>query len=97
MKHKDFGGHAIARTILALDLYDQGNYQAAKEEMERVTNRGTTDAYWLARAFILLSDCYDKLGDKESAKLYLESVKGSYSNRNDGILKMIDTRLGRLK
>lgn len=97
MKHKDFGGHAIARTILALDLYDQGNYQAAKKEMEQVTTRGTTDAYWLARAFILLSDCYDKLGDKESAKLYLESVKGSYSNRNDGILKMIDTRLGRLK
>lgn len=97
MGYKDFGGYAIARTILALDIYDQGNYKGARDEMQQVTKRGMADPYWLARAYILLSDCCEKMGDRESALVYLESVKSNYSNRSDGILKMIDTRLERLK
>ncbi|MDO5017605.1 MAG: tetratricopeptide repeat protein [Porphyromonas sp.] len=93
---KGYEGNAIAETILALDLYDRGDYQGAQSKMERVTQVGTTDAYWLARAFILLSDTYVKLGDKETAKAYLESVKGSYPNRNDGIMQMINNRLANL-
>lgn len=93
---RDYGGHVIAEIIVALDLQDKGDYKTVQQKMLKVTNTGTTDAYWLARAFILLSDSYMGLGDKETARLYLESVKGSYENRDDGILKMIDDRLAKL-
>ncbi len=93
---RDYGGHPIAKIVLALDLYDRGDYQAVQRKMQEVVRTGTTDAYWLARAFILLSDSYQKLGDPDTARTYLESVKGSYSNRNDGIMQMINERLKQL-
>lgn len=92
----DFGGHTIAEIVLALDLYDKGDYKTVQSKMKSMTQVGTTDAYWLARAFILLSDSYAKLGDADMAKAYLESVKNSYTNSSDGILQMIDERLKRL-
>lgn len=93
---RDYGGHVIADIIVALDLQDKGEYKKVQQKMQRVTERGTTDAYWLARAFILLSDSYVAIGDKETARIYLESVKGSYTTQSDGILRMIDERLGKL-
>lgn len=93
---KNFGGHPIAETIVALDLFDKGDYKTVQSKMQKVANVGTSDAYWLARAFILLADSYEKLGDRDTARAYLESVRGSYTNSKDGIISMIDERLGRL-
>lgn len=93
---KDFGGHPIAETIVALDLYDKGEYKTVQSKIQKVVNKGTTDAYWLARAFVLLADSYEKLGDRDTARTYLESVRSSYTNSKDGIIKMIDERLARL-
>lgn len=93
---KNFGGHPIAEIIVALDLFDKGEYRTVQSKMQKVTNVGTTDAYWLARAFILLADSYEKLGDRDTARTYLESVRGSYTSSKDGIISMIDERLARL-
>lgn len=90
------GTHDMADVILALDLYDQGRYADVQRSMNALTTRGSSDAYWLARGFILLADTYVKLGDKESARAYYESVKGSYPNTGDGILEMINVRLSNL-
>lgn len=96
LKLPNYGKYAMAQVIISLDLYDKGEYKEVQRRMQSVTQQGSTDAYWLARAFILLADSYEKQGDSATAKLYLESVKGSYTNRTDGILQMINERLARL-
>lgn len=92
----DYGKHTMANTIVALDLFDQGKYNQVRDLMNKVTQKGSSDTYWLARAFILLADSYEKTGDREIAKTYLESIRGSYRNNNDGILEMVNKRLSRL-
>lgn len=92
----DFGNHPMAHTIVGLDLMDQGKYKEVKSLMTKVTDKGSTNPYWLARAFILLADSYSKLGDKATAKAYLESVKSSYDQHDDGILEMVNNRLASL-
>ena len=87
---------ARAEVILALDDFDRGDLSSARTRLQRVIDKGTTDTYWLARAFILLSDIYVKQGDKATAKTYLESVRSNYKNANDGILRMIRERLSKL-
>ena len=90
------GTHDMADVILALDLFDKGKYSEVQRSMNALTTRGSSDAYWLARGFILLADTYVKLGDKDSARTYYESVKGSYPNTTDGIIEMINQRLDTL-
>ena len=89
----NYGEHTMSQVILALDLYDRGEYAEVQKRMNALTQRGSTDAYWLARGFILLADTYAKLGDKTTARTYLESVRGSYPKADDGIRDMIDNRL----
>lgn len=92
----NYGEHTMSRVIVALDLYDRGQYAEVQKRMNALTQKGSTDAYWLARGFILLSDTYAKLGDKMTARTYLESVRGSYPDSTDGIKEMIDERLQKL-
>lgn len=49
--------------------------------------------YWVARAFILLSDTYRSQGDDYLAKQYLESLKENYTGQETDILEMISVRL----
>ncbi|MDO4771374.1 tetratricopeptide repeat protein [Porphyromonas sp.] len=93
---KDFGQHARAQVIKALDLYDKGQNAEARKAAQKVIDMGTADTYWLARAFILLADTYTKEGDKATAKTYLEGVKSNYKEKQDGILKLINDRLSKL-
>ena len=87
---------ARAQVVLALQAYDQGKQEEAKARIQKLIDKGTTDTYWLARAFILLSDIYVKQGDKATAKTYLESVRSNYNDATDGILAMIKQRLNQL-
>lgn len=93
---KNYGGHTIAEIIIGLDLFDKGEYKRVQTKMKKIINAGTSDPYWLARAFILLADTYSNQGDPDTARAYLESVRSSYSSSSDGIKKMIDDRLARL-
>lgn len=93
----DQGKHTMAKVVKSLDLYDNKNYTQVQKNMNALTAQGSTDPYWLARGFILLADTYTKLGDKSSARTYLEGVKGSYPNSDDGIMEMVNNRLSQLK
>lgn len=92
----DNGNHPMANTIVGLDLFDQGKYKEVKSLMTKVTEKGSSNPYWLARAFILLADSYSKLGDKATARAYLESVQSSYNQKDDGILDLVNNRLAAL-
>ena len=83
---------AQANVRLAQYAYDTSQYQAAEEILQRFIDSGTTHQYWLARAFILLSDVYMKTDRKVEAREYLLSLKSNY-NENEEINNMIKERL----
>lgn len=89
----DYNTHIIASVIKALDLFDKKEYSTVQKQMKKLTSKASGNDYWLARAFILLGDTYDRLGDHETARVYYENVKNSYPHRNDGILSLVNNRL----
>lgn len=88
---------AKASVVKATVLYEQNNLNGAKNVAEKIVQSGNSDAYWLSRAFIVLSDIAIKQGDKTTALEYLNGVKSNYSNRKDGILDEVDKRLQSIK
>lgn len=89
-KQTIYGAQANVR--LSQYAYDTSQYQAAEQLLLKFIDSGTTHQYWLARAFILLSDVYKKTDRDVEAKEYLMSLKSNYSE-NEEINKMINERL----
>ncbi len=85
-----YGAQATVR--LAQYGYDTNQYVAAEQILQKFIDSGTTHQYWLARAFILLSDVYMKTDRQVEAKEYLLSLKSNYSG-NEEINNMIKERL----
>jgi len=83
---------AQANVRLAQYAYDTSQYQASEQILQKFIDSGTTHQYWLARAFILLSDVYMKTDRKVEAREYLLSLKSNYSE-NEEINEMIKERL----
>lgn len=83
---------AQANVRLAQYAYDTSQYQAAEQILQKFIDSGTSHQYWLARAFILLSDVYMKTDRKVEAREYLLSLKSNY-NENEEINAMIKERL----
>lgn len=74
-------------------LYRGGGIRQAKELLDSFISQGSSQQYWMARAFILLSDCYIKLGDKYAAEQYLTSLKENYKGEEQDIAQMIEQRM----
>ena len=83
---------AQAYVCLAQYAYDTAQYQSAEQILQEFIESGTTHQYWLARAFVLLSDVYMKTDRQVEAREYLLSLKSNYSE-NDEINRMIKERL----
>jgi TolA-binding protein len=86
---------AEARYLLAQSYFDRNETEKAEKELTDFISKGTTHQYWLARAFILLSDVYVRKGDDFQARQYLTSLQKNYRGRDD-IAGMIEQRLGKL-
>lgn len=80
---------------LAQYCYDTKQYEQAEQILDRFIDSGTMHTYWLARAFVLISDVYAETDRKIEAREYLLSLKANY-NENEEINKMIEERLSRL-
>ena len=65
----------------------------AKKELDSFIAKGTSQQYWLARAFLLLADCYHRMGDSYVAKQYVESLQANYKGTEEDIKQMISERL----
>lgn len=83
---------AKAPVLAAQQLYNAGQYQQAEQQLNKAIDEGIGKPYWLARAFILLSDIYKAEGRAVEAKQTLESLKANYKEEDD-IGGMIEERL----
>lgn len=83
---------AKAPVVAAQQLYNTGQVQQAEQVLNKAIDEGIGKPYWLARAFILLSDIYKAEGRNVEAKQTLESLKANYKE-DDDIREMIEERL----
>lgn len=83
---------AMAPVMAAQALFEANNYQAAEQQLNAAIDKGIGRPYWLARAFVLLSDIYKAEGRAIEAKQTLESLKANYKE-DDDIKKMIEERM----
>ena len=81
---------------LAQYYYDSKQYTDAEHLIDSFIDSGTPYTYWLARAFVLLSDVYSKTDRTIEAQEYLLSLKANYTESEE-INKMIEERLNALK
>lgn len=82
---------------LAQSYYDAKDYAAAQHRLETLIDSSTPHTYWLARAFILLSDIFATSGKTFEAREYLRSLRENYPGSESDIFQMIDSRLSKLK
>lgn len=71
-------------------------YAEAEAELLAFIDLGTPHEYWMARAFVLLSDVYMAQSDDFQAKQYLLALQENY-HANDDIKEMVSTRLKAIK
>lgn len=88
--HVIYGAQATVR--LAQYAYDTKQYESAEKCLVNFIDSGTPHTYWLARAFILLSDVCARQGRDIEAQQYLVSLKSNYTESEE-INKMIEDRL----
>lgn len=85
---------AKSAVFMGESLLRAHKYDEAKTVADRMINKGTPHNYWLARAFIVLSDALRAKGDTFEADEYLKSLRNNYPDRdNEDIFRMIDERL----
>ena len=78
--------------VAAQNLYNAGQYQQAEQLLNKAIDEGIGKPYWLAKAFILMSDIYRAEGRLVEAKQTLESLKANYKE-NDDVQTLIEERL----
>ncbi len=83
---------AESKYLLAQMLYDEAQYDSSKVEVFDFINKGTSQQYWLAKVFILLSDIFMVDNDLFQAKQYLLSIRDNYKNEDD-IPAIVEERL----
>lgn len=74
---------AEAKYLMAQAYFYLGELETAEEEVMAFAGMTTSHQYWLARAFILLSDIYATRGDDFQAQQYLLSLQQNYRVEDD--------------
>jgi len=77
---------AESKYLIAEIYYQLRKYDDAEKEVFDFIDKNTPHQYWMARAFILLSDVYLAKKDDFQALQTLQSVLENYENKTDGIL-----------
>lgn len=91
VKHSQGAPGAEAQYYLALISFRKAEYTNAEKQVFKVTSDYASYDYWVARAFILLSDVYVKTGNLFQARQTLQSIIDNYEGedlRNEAIFKL---------
>lgn len=84
---------AKSAVYLAETLLEQGQPQQSLDAAQALVDAGTPHTYWLARAFITLSDAWRALGNEYQADQYLEALRENYPGTEPDIFNAIEQRL----
>ncbi len=96
---RNFTSLAGSKAAVALGerYLTSGRTAEAEKLMTEFTDAGSPHEYWLARGYIVLADALAARGSKAAAREYLESLKENYPGTESDIIRMIDSRLNKLK
>ncbi|MCM1348085.1 MAG: tetratricopeptide repeat protein [Firmicutes bacterium] len=86
---------AKSAVYMAQSMLSQNMAEDARKTADALINAGTPHNYWLARAFIVLSDALRAQGHDFEADEYLKSLKNNYPDNDEDIFLMINDRLNR--
>lgn len=86
---------AKSAVYMAQSKLANGDAAGARADADALINAGTPHNYWLARAFIVLSDALRRQGHAFEADEYLKSLKSNYPDTDEDIFLMINERLNR--
>lgn len=84
-----------AAYYLIEELFESGDMKKTEQAVFALSER-EPDAYWLARAFLLLGDVYVRQGDDFQARATYQSVADGYSPADDGIVEQAKERIRKL-
>ncbi|MGI6219213.1 MAG: tetratricopeptide repeat protein [Bacteroidaceae bacterium] len=87
---------AKAHYLLCQLMYDRGEKAEAEKALTAFIDGGSTQAYWMARHFILLAEVCRAEGRKAEARGYLQGLKETYAGEDD-IAERIEKALGDLE
>ncbi|MBO5054171.1 MAG: tetratricopeptide repeat protein [Muribaculaceae bacterium] len=90
--HEDAYG-ARASVFLAQSLLDDKQLAEGRKVAQKFVNSGTSQTYWLARGFIVLSDISRAQGNTYEADAFLKALKTNYPGTETDIFTMIEERL----
>lgn len=82
-----------AAFALAADQFQSNELAEARATVENLIDANPPYNYWMARAFILLSDINRAEGNSFEADEYLRSLRENYPGKETDIFTMIDQRL----
>lgn len=89
-------GAASAYRVIE-ELFDRGELKQAEDAVYAFTDKSSPQAYWLAKAYLLLGDIYARRGDNFQARATYQSVVDGYTPADDGIVDEARQRIEKLK
>ncbi len=90
---------AEARYMTIRNLYDTGDFDKVESEVYGFSQTAGGQAYWLAKAYLVLGDSFVERGRYEQAKATFESIRAGYeaSGSGDDVDDNVKKRLERLE
>lgn len=90
---------AEAAFVLAQDALDRADYESVEKVVHDFAQKGASQSYWLARAFLVLGDSFAARGNDAQAKATYESIRDGYSpaGEDDDVQDNVKLRLERLQ
>ena len=81
------------------DSYDRGKFEEVETLVYKLSDSGTNQTYWLAKAFIALGDSFADRGEMKQAKATFESIRDGYTpeGKADEVLDNVNMRLRKIE
>lgn len=80
---------------IAEAYFSAGNLKEAEQRVSKLIDDNPPHPYWLARAYVLLSDVLRAQGSDFEADEYLKALRDNYPGTDADIFRMIEQRLAR--
>ena len=91
---------AEAAYLVIQDLFDQGRFSEVESAVYKFAEAAPSQAYWLARSFIVLGDSFAENENFRQAKATFESILNGYEpadGKSDDVTESVRMRLERIQ